>query len=362
MRISFVTATPQSVAEGSGTYVAGIGLRRGLESLGHEVRVVHPQGRPGILGYTVHRFRFNAGLRASEFRDADLAVGFDMDGYRVAGRTGCRFVTYIHGQLADEARFERGMVAASMRLQARAEAVAARRADRVVTVSQYSRRRIAELYRVPVRKIGVVPNAFDAAAWRAAVDAAAQRPDARPTVLCVARMYPRKNIAALVRATSALRRRVPDVLVRIVGDGPERPSLERLVGQLDLADHVRLAGHLEARSLAGAYASCDVFCLPSLQEGFGLVVLEAMAAGRPVVACSGTAVEELIEDGVNGVLVRLDDEAELAGARGSLLSDAALQRTMADAGRERLNRFMPTVVARDFLAAAGSNREPEATE
>jgi glycosyltransferase involved in cell wall biosynthesis len=362
MRISFVTATPQSVAEGSGTYVAGMSLLDGLEELGHRVRVISPRRPPGILGYTVHRFRFNAALRPSHFRDADLAVGFDMDGYRVAGRTDCSFVTYIHGQLADEARFERGLVAASMRLQARAEAAAVRRADRVVTVSRYSRRRIAELYGLPDEQIAVVPNAFDAAGWRDTQEGAAHRPDARPTVLCVARMYPRKNIAALVRATAALRRRVPDVLVRIVGDGPERRRLARLVHELDLADHVLLAGHLEAEALAGAYAACDVFCLPSLQEGFGLVVLEAMAAGRPVVACGGTAVDELIENGVNGFLVQPHDEAGLAETLGRLLGDAALQRAMSDANRGRLERFAPATIARQFLAAAGLGNEAEETE
>ena len=356
MRFAFLSATPPSVVGGSGTYVATAALEQGLTALGHEVQVIAPTSRPGLLGFTAHRFGFNRRLTSESVAGADVVIGFDMDGYRLSGGTAAPFVTYVLGQLADEARFERGLVAATMRMQARAEAASARRADRVITVSEYSRRRICDLYSVAPDRIAVVPPAFDVDRWQAALAGSAPRADGRPTVLCVARMYPRKNLAALVRAAAALRERVPDVRLSLVGDGPERGRLEALVRKLELGDHVTLAGQVPFGTLVEEYAGCDVFCLPSLQEGFGLVFLEAMAAGKPVVGCSGTAVEELVTDGVNGLLVPPGDEAALDGALHRLLTDEAARRAMGEANRAEVERFAPETIARRFVAAVPTER------
>jgi glycosyltransferase involved in cell wall biosynthesis len=362
VRIALITATPQSVREGSGTFVASETLRRGLSALGHEVRVIAPTGSALPFAYTLRRFTFNQRLGTTHVDDADLVVGFDMDGFRLAGRLPVPFVAYIHGILADEARFERGLVAASMRLQSRAERASARRAALVLTLSRYARGRITEVYGLEPERVAVVPPALDIARWRAALEAHADRRRSAPTVLCVARMYPRKNIASLVRATAVLRSRVPDVQVRIVGDGPERRRLERLVRRLNLRAQVRLEGQLGFGQLARAYAGCDIFCLPSLQEGFGLVFLEAMAAGKPVVCCSGTAVEELVEDGANGVLVPQRDDARLADALARLLEDEKARTRMGTANRAMVERFAPSSVAQQFLdvvspLAAGRERQ-----
>ena len=354
MRIALITATPQSVREGSGTFVAGETLRAGLAALGHEVRVIAPARRALPFAYTLHRFAFNRSLGSAHVGAADLVVGFDMDGFRLAGRLPVPFVAYIHGILADEARFERGLVAASMRLQSRAERASVRRAALVLTLSRYARNRITEAYGLEPERIAVVPPALDIVRWRAALEAHADHRDGAPTVLCVARMYPRKNIASLVRATALVRSRVPEVRVRIVGDGPERRRLERLVRRLDLGAHVRLEGQLGFDRLARAYAGCDIFCLPSLQEGFGLVFLEAMAAGKPVVCCGGTAVEELVEDGTTGVVVPQQDDARLADALVRLLEDEDARRRMGTANSATVEQFAPARVARQFLDVVNS--------
>jgi glycosyltransferase involved in cell wall biosynthesis len=303
----------------------------------------------------VHRFRFNWSLRPGSFDDTDVVVGWDMDGYRLSGRTSQPFVAYIHGQLVEEASFEQGFVAASMKLQARAERYSVRRADRVVTVSARSQRRIAQLYGVPLERIAVVPPPFDHARWQLVLDASDPIPlDGRPKILCVARMYPRKNLASLVRATEILRRRIPDVNVVIAGDGPERGRLARLVHSLDLTSSIRLPGQISFQALVESYATSDVFCLPSLQEGFGLVYLEAMAAGLPIVACRDTAAEELIQDGVNGLLVSQRDENALAEALARLLEDAQSRHSMGAEGRARVDAYEPIAVAERFVAAIGA--------
>jgi glycosyltransferase involved in cell wall biosynthesis len=350
MRITMITATPATVAAGSGTFVAAEGLAHGLEALGHEVALVRPQRPPGPAGFTAHRFRFNRRLRPAAVAGADWVIGWDMDGYPLAGHPSVRFAAYIHGQLADEARFERGWVALAMRLQARAERRSVRRAVRVLTVSAYSRRRLTELYGRSASDIGVVPPAFDAARWRAALAAATYPTDPeRPTVLCVCRMYPRKDVANLLRATDILRRTVPGVRLELVGDGPQRRELVHLARALRLDDCVVFHGQVDFTSLVARYASCDVFCLPSRQEGFGIVYLEAMAAGKPIVACAGTAAEEVLTDGMNGRLVPPGDPAALAAALRDLLADPALRARLGASGPATAATYQPTAVAGRLL-------------
>lgn len=348
-----ITATPQSVTEGSGTYVARHTLSEGLRTLGHEVGLVCPDRAPGPLGYTVHRFRFNRTLRAASVDDADLVVGWDMDGYRLAGRTAGRFVAYIHGQLADEARYERGLVALSMRLQALAERHSVRHAAVALAVSEYGRQRLTAVYGVPADRVRVVPPAFDVDRWHRALGAVrAVDEGERPTVLCVARLYPRKDVATLIRAADRLRRQVTGLRVCVAGDGPEGGRLRALVRRLGLAGCVELWGQVDWDRLVSAYATCRVFCLPSRQEGFGIVFLEAMAAGKPIVACRGTAAEELVSHERDGLLVPQGDPDAVADALHRLLTDPALRHRCGAGGPERVGAFAPAAIARRLLAAA----------
>jgi glycosyltransferase involved in cell wall biosynthesis len=352
MHITMISATPLSVREGSGTYVAAALLARALREVGHEVRELHPERPAGRLGFTVHRFRFNWSLSPRAVADSDVVVGWDMDGYRLAGRLRRPFVAYVHGQLAEEASFERGLVAATMRLQARAEQRSVVRADRVLTVSEIAHLRLVEIYGVPAARTAVVPPPFDGARWHQALTEA--RGDAMPhppTVLCVAHLYPRKNVSSLIRAAAALRDRVPDLRVEVVGDGPERRRLARLVRSLGLERIVHLVGHVDYSALAAAYARCSVFCLPSRQEGFGLVFLEAMAAAKPIVACRGTAAEEIVQENVSGLLVSQNDGAALSEALERLLGDDGLRRRLGEAGPRQVAAYAPEVIARRFVDA-----------
>jgi len=348
-----ITATPLTVRSGSGTFVALATLSQGLRALGHDVETIGPDHPAPPFGYTVQRFRFNRALSARRLGAADAVIGWDMDGYRLAGRCPVRFVAYIHGQLSDEARFERGLVALSMRLQARAERHSVRHADAVLTVSAYAKRRLATVYRVPEHRIAIVPPAFDGERWSAVLaGAGGPEPGARPTVLCVARLYPRKDVGTLLRAAARLRPEVPTLRVRVVGDGPERHRLMGLARTLGLDGCAEFPGQVPFTELAAAYASCDVFCLPSRQEGFGIVFLEAMAAGRPIVACRGTAAAEVVVHDHGGLLVPQHDPDGLADALRRLLGDPDLRRRLGAGGPEQVRAFGPEPIARRFLAAA----------
>jgi phosphatidyl-myo-inositol dimannoside synthase len=285
---------------------------------------------------------------------ADLVVGCDLDGFLWARRRRGPFVVMLKGIIADELRNERGWVRFLLGIQARWERSNTERADLVVVPSRYSAQVVAEVYGVPPARVAVVPEGLDLAEWRARFAAAARAEHAEPTVLAVGRMYPRKRFVDLLEAAARLRTEHPAARFRIVGKGPEWDTVVRAHGALGLAGTVTLLGDVTRDQLAAEYARADGFCLPSVQEGFGIVFLEAMAAGLPIVACRAAAVPEVVLDGETGILVPPRDPDALARALGDVLARRDWARRLGEAGRRRVEEFSLERVARRFLDAVRS--------
>jgi phosphatidylinositol alpha-1,6-mannosyltransferase len=353
VRVEFLSSTPLDPREGSGTFVGVDGLARGLARLGHAVAVRPLRLRTRV--HTLDRWLYNAAVRARP-PAADLVVGVDLDGFLWAGRRPgtSRYVVALKGIIADERENERGLVRALLGIQAGWERRNARAADRVVVPSAYSARVAQAVYGVPPVRLAVVPEPIDLGEWQRRFAAAIPRPPGRPTVLAVARMYPRKRLDDLLRAAVALRRRIPDVAVRIVGAGPESARLHALHGELGLGGCVDLLGEVSRATLAVEYASATCFCLPTIQEGFGIVFAEAMAAGLPIVACRAAAVPEVVADGETGVLVTPRRPDELAAALERVLTAPELRARLGAAGRRRVTQWDLERVAQAFLDAAAN--------
>jgi glycosyltransferase involved in cell wall biosynthesis len=247
--------------------------------------------------------------------------------------------------LADATRFERGGTRLSMALQSRLEAKHAQRADLVVTISQYCAKRLEELY--GVTNSVVVPELIDLNSWRSLFRANPAVPDPRAfSVLCVCRFYPRKRVEVLLRSAALLRERIPHFELRIVGNGPENARLRQIASDLRLESSIRWLGDVDMETLAAEYGRCDVFCLPSVQEGFGIVFLEAMAAGKPIVAARAAAVPEVVRD---GILVEPENPEALAEALLTLYRDPDLRNSLGSAGARRVEEFEMHRVAALFL-------------
>jgi len=182
--LEFITAVPLDVRRGSGCYVGTRTLVEALQHLGIDVTWVTPRIITPV--YTATRVLFNERLRWRRFR-GDATIGIDADGYAIAGRPGTLpHIACIKGVLGDAVRFERGAKRASMAFQAGLEAKHARRADRVITVSNYCAGRLEELYRV--RNAAVVPELINLDAWRQLFQGNPAVPDLRKfTVLSVCR-------------------------------------------------------------------------------------------------------------------------------------------------------------------------------
>jgi len=149
------------------------------------------------------------------------------------------------------------------------------------------------------------------------------------TVLTVARLDPQKGLHDLVAAAAL----VPEARVMVVGEGPERRALETRIAHLGLGDRVHLLGFRS--DVPDLLAGSDLFVLPSLFEGLPLSILEAMAAGKPVVATAIGGNDEAVVDGATGLLVPPGDPRALADAIRALLRDPERRRRLGEAGRRR---------------------------
>src|SRR6185295_16402186 len=130
----------------------------------------------------------------------------------------------------------------------------------------------------------------------------------------------------------------PETRLVIAGDGDDRARLEAKAAALGIGGVVAFTGFVSEATLAELYRRCAAFAMPSRGEGFGLVYLEAMRAGKPVLAARGSAAEEIVHHGETGILVDPDDREELPAALAHLLAEPETARRMGEAGRERWQR------------------------
>jgi glycosyltransferase involved in cell wall biosynthesis len=167
----------------------------------------------------------------------------------------------------------------------------------------------------------------------------------------VGRLYRRKRVEVLLRAAAALAGRIPELEVHIVGNGPCAPALHRLAGQLNLSGTVTWRGDVSRAELAAEYHRSSLFCLPSVQEGFGIVLLEAMAAGKPIVASRAAAIPEVAP---HGALVKPEDPEALGAAIEALYLSPEQRAAQAALGQRWVEQFDAPRVARLFLDAVGN--------
>ena len=169
-------------------------------------------------------------------------------------------------------------------------------------------------------------------------------------VVTVGRLMPRKRIPLLLEALAQLRTAGRTLPLTIVGDGPERPHLERRVAELGLVSQVRFLGEVPPTGIPDAIGDADVFAFPALGEGFGLAAAEALLAGVPVVAArDGGGVRDIVPERGAGRLVT-PDAREIARAIEELVCDPDARQLAAAAGAALRRRLEPAVVAERFEA------------
>jgi phosphatidylinositol alpha-1,6-mannosyltransferase len=241
--------------------------------------------------------------------------------------------------------------------------------DVVTYLGEYTRVRIARaLSPAAATRMSRLTPGVDVTAFSPEVDGAGVRARYgladRPVVVCVSRLMPRKGQDVLVRALPEIRRRVPGAALLLVGSGPYRARLERLVDRTGVREHVVLAGEVPTGELPAHYAAGDVFAMPCRTrnrgldvEGLGIVYLEASATGLPVVAGDSGGAPEAVLDGQTGFVVSGRQVAQVADRVAVLLRDDDLRAQMGARGRawvEECWRWERVAERLDALLARGT--------
>lgn len=206
----------------------------------------------------------------------------------------------------------------------------------------------------------VIPNGVDMELYgRADLGPIQEFADGRPNLLFVGRLEKRKGLPYLVEAFALIKREMPKARLVVVGafDEWDQVPFRFQMRHLGLSD-VHFVGRVGDEELARYYRTADVFCAPSTgSESFGMVLLEAMAAGAPIVASDIEGYREVVDDGAQGVLVKPEDPAALAAALLALLRDPERRRAMSLAGQDKAPRYAWPVVAARVIEFYTSLRE-----
>lgn len=260
------------------------------------------------------------------------------------------FIQTVHGVLADEyliakqtggLSFRETVANLFMRQLSKVEEHATRLADLVVTVSNYSKKRIVDLYGADETKIRVVPNGVDPEKFKPFDSEQFKRSiglQDKNVVLFVGRLIPRKGLTYLVEAARKVTEEMPNTIFVIVGNGPLRHQIISTLEKLHLAGNFRFFGDVSDEMLPNFYGLADVFVLPSIQEGQGIALLEAQASTKPVVAFNVSGVTEAVLDEKSGFLVDRANSEMLGEAIMKLLADKTLREHMGSAGRDFVRR------------------------
>lgn len=217
--------------------------------------------------------------------------------------------------------------------------IALHNADRIWTISDYTAVKLVTEQRVDREKIDVIPVPLAPDFAEVSARQTVARQSTRSRLLTISRLNGAdagKGIDCVISALPEVRSRVPDVTYVVIGDGDDRQRLESLAVSHDVSDIVRFVGRVPDPELHAHLSGTDLFVLPSRKEGFGIVFLEAMAYGKPVIAGAHGGSPEVVVDGETGMLVKHHDQAGLVAAMTSLLRDAGQRQAMGDAGFRRV--------------------------
>jgi len=192
----------------------------------------------------------------------------------------------------------------------------------------------------------IIPNAINVDEFNPSIQPLPQFNNQRPKILFMGRFEPRKGLKYLIQALPIIKEQIPDILLIVCGAGLLGYAYQEYISK-DVKENIYFAGLIKGEERARYYASCDVFCAPSVgHESFGIVLLEAMASGKPVVASDISGYRTILEDGKEGFLSQPREPKDIANRIIKILSNLNLSKTMAEAGRKKALRYTWTTISK----------------
>src|SRR5438477_2191900 len=324
-----------------------------LDEVREGVRVVRapedpptfPLATPSLLAWTMafNHSLTRAGLHATATETFDLIHAHDWlvthTAVTLRDHLGIPLVATVH---ATEAGRHQGWLPEEMnRTIHTVEYWLGHEAARVITCSAYMRWEVSHLLDLPAGNITVIPNGVDAPVWeaapRAVAHARARFAGDGPMLGFAGRLVYEKGVQHVIHALPELRRRYPGLRLVVAGDGPYKPELQAEVSRLRLEQTVHFAGFV-GNDLPATFAASDTVVVPSIYEPFGMVALEAAAAGAPLAVAATGGLNEIVEPGITGMTFPARDPGALAGAVSTLLADQVSARRMARRARAMVER------------------------
>ncbi|MDT7887256.1 MAG: glycosyltransferase family 4 protein [Thermoproteota archaeon] len=219
--------------------------------------------------------------------------------------------------------------------------------DYIIAPSYFTKKQIIETFKIPSKKIEVIHEGVDTSKFN---------PNNKPifrdkfksqyVILFVGALVKTKNVDKLIRVFNYVQKRIDASLV-IVGEGPEKSNLMKIVKELNLTNKVFFEGFVKDEDLPYYYSSCDIFASCSIIEGFGLIFLEAMASGKPVVAFNIASISEVVGNG--GIIIKNFDLKEMAEKIIELLSNKEVYEEYSRKAREIAINHDWNIIARKYL-------------
>jgi glycosyltransferase involved in cell wall biosynthesis len=286
-------------------------------------------------GSLVERLGFIIGSTQAALKKFEIVDGYNFIGYpiawRISRKQGIPAIATYHDVWVGEWIKNIGMSGIFGELLERY--VLSRKWDSFIAVSSYVKKKLLK-EGVNEGRLKVVPNGIEIKEY----ERVKTEKYPEPTVCCISRLVEYKHVDDLIKALNIVRKEIPNIKCKIVGTGPQEGYLRLLVSKLGLQEHVEFLGFVKRhQDLVRVLKSSQVLCLPSTVEGFGIVLLEAMAARVPFVA---TEIEPLIEatEKIGGLFVEPRNFEDLARKLSFLLSDEKLQKNLAKEGfKQALN-------------------------
>ena len=227
------------------------------------------------------------------------------------------------------------------------------KADRIIAVSSAAERFISYFTDVPTT---IIPNGVDTSAFRNLPKEEAKKRmgfDPAPSFLYVGRLVSKKGLFTLLLAFRSVKKEIRDARLRIAGKGKLKPVLKSMTKAMGIGESVEFLGYVPDNKMNALFSSADIFVLPSsFGESFGIVLLEAMASGTPVIGTQVGGIEEILADGRYGVLVPPSEPEKLSEAMVQLVNDEERRRILSKRGLKRArNEFDWRIVAKKVIAA-----------
>jgi glycosyltransferase involved in cell wall biosynthesis len=317
-------------------FIVGKGSKKPGEESSNGKLYVHPIKCVPLPKLTLGEFfsyTMNCARKLKKY-NCDLIHGHSMYSFGFALSKSLPYVATLHGTQLNEFKNSLHYGAspnhiitdfASMIM----EWYSGKKADKVIVVSQENRRDVIDQYRIAESKIATIPNGVDVSRFQPS------KCDSKD-VIFVGRLHERKGIDKLLESFSKVIRSEPQAVLHIVGSGEDEARLKALAKRLELNNKsVKFHGFVSEKGLVDLYSRSSLFVLPSYYEGFGIVLIEAMSAGLPLVSVRTGGAVEVIEEGKNGYLVDYDNMHE---GIIKLLSNQNLRKKMGEESRKMVEK------------------------